>query len=818
MKVSESWVREWVNPSVSTSELVHLLTMAGLEVDGTEAAVPDFSGVVVGEILAVDAHPDAEKLRVCEVFDGAEKTPVVCGAPNAAVGLKVPFARVGAELVNEAGERLKIKKAKLRGVESMGMLCGASELGLEDIVDGLLVLDSDAPLGECVRSVLDLNDTVIEVDLTPNRGDCLSVLGLAREVAVVTGADLHVPAFEPVEAASGDVVSVALEATDYCPNYCGRVIQGVDASKETPFWMREKLRRAGLRSIDPIVDITNFVLLELGQPMHAFDLDKIDGGITVRYAKPGETLQLLDDSEITMSDSDLVIADAKNPLALAGIMGGRPSAVTSTTRNILLESAFFTPHLHAGKAREKGMHTDSSHRFERGVDHGQQRRAIERATQLVLDLCGGTAGPVIEERATQPTMKSVSFHEAQIQRVLGFTMDSAKVEEIFARLGFAPKRIDAGWMITVPSHRFDIAIEADLLEEIARIYGYDNLPVEPPLAPMTFSLQPETQRPVAALASTLVARGYREVITYSFIDQQNHDAFFGDTPAVALTNPISKDMSTMRVSLVPGLLKAAEQNLKRQQTRLKLFESGSVFLPSSDGLQQQRKIGGLLIGERTAENWLSKSEAVIARGKIPDNFDFYDLKADVQSLLQGCGADVGRDLEFRPIIDQNDEMLAECRGILDQLTHPGQSAAIFLNNQYLGFCGAIHPIHQKTLDGVTSVWVFELDIHLISQKKVPEFKELSKYPEVRRDIAIIVDGQLSVGALLRAARASAGEEVTDVRVFDQYSGDGIESGKQSVAIGLTWQHGQRTLTEEEVTDNLNNVISCLNEQFNASLR
>lgn len=819
MKISESWLREWVNPALTTDELVHLLTMAGLEVDAVEPAAPAFSGVVVGEIQRVEPHPDAEKLRVCTVDDGTDTFQVVCGAPNAAQGLKVPFAKIGAILVNSDGEDFKIKQAKLRGVESQGMLCGASELGLEDIVDGLLVLPSDAMLGKSFRSYLDLDDSVIEVDLTPNRGDCLSVLGVARELSVLTSASLCSPKLSPVAAQIDEQLKVKLEASDYCPNYVGRVIRDVDVSAETPLWMREKLRRAGLRCIDPVVDITNYVLLELGQPMHAFDLDKVQGDITVRYAKQSEKLALLDGSEVELDSSDLVIADDSQALALAGIMGGDASAVSGATKNILLEAAFFVPHLHAGKAREKGMHTDSSHRFERGVDHAGQARAIERATQLVMEVCGGVPGPVFEARAeAQQAAQKVVFRESQIQRVLGFELASAETTGIFERLGFAPERSDDGWIITVPSHRFDVAIEADLLEEIARVYGYDRLPVEPPLASMTFTLQPEAKRDSTAIRDCLLARGYREVISYSFIDGEFHQQLFPDVSAVELTNPISQDMSTMRVSLIPGLLKAAEQNLKRQQTRLKLMELGSVFLPGADGLRQLPRFGGLLIGMRQPESWLSKPESVSARGKSPDDFDFYDLKADVVALLAGSGVDVHANVDFRAISDQSVEAVSDCGLNLGQLLHPGQSAAIYLNNQYLGFCGAIHPIQQKILDEVTSAWVFELDLDLISQKKVPEFKELSKYPEVRRDIAVTVDDSLSVGELLRAARQSAGEAVTDVRVFDQYSGQGVEESKQSVAIGLTWQHSQRTLTEDEVSASLNNVIACLSEQFNASLR
>ncbi len=824
MKISESWIRDWVNPQIDTAELVSLLTMAGLEVDGTEPAAPAFEGVIVAEITAVEAHPDAEKLRVCSVNDGGKVHQVVCGAPNAAAGMKVPYATVGAKLVAADGKDFKIKKAKLRGVESSGMLCGASELGLEDIVDGLMVLPQDAAVGKDVRELLELEDTIIELDLTPNRGDCLSVLGVAREVAVLTGSELCFPTIDPVAATTEDSISVSLEAEDYCPAYAGRVVRNVNVAAETPIWMREKLRRAGLRCIDPVVDITNYVMLELGQPMHAFDLAKIEGDIVVRRAKSGESIELLDGSTVEPGTEHLYIADQSGPLALAGIMGGASSAVSGETKDILLESAFFVPHIHAGKAREHGMHTDSSHRFERGVDHARQARAIERATQLLLDITGGEPGPVRIAKASGEgegagkAANTIDFRASQIKRILGFDMPAEEVERIFKQLGLEPVASSDGWTVSVPSHRFDIAIEADLLEEIARVYGYDNLPVEPPLARMEFTLQTESTRSESELRKLLIARGYREAISYSFIDSGLHESLFGDAPAVELTNPISRDMSTMRVSLVPGLLKSAQQNTKRQQNRLKLFEVGSVFIPDDSGLRQEPRIGGLLYGLRQSESWLSKPEAVQSRGKTPDNFDFYDLKSDVQALLAGMGRESSDAIEFRALTEQSDKTLTDDRRLLDQLLHPGQAAAIFLNNQYLGFCGAIHPVQQKNLDEITSAWVFELDLNLISQKKVPEFKELSKFPEVRRDIAVIVDRSLSVGELLRVARSSAGSDMIDARVFDQYSGEGIDPGRQSIALGLTWQNAERTLTEEEVNADLEKVVSHLGEQFNASLR
>jgi len=736
MKVSESWLREWVDPKVSTDDLVHRITMAGLEVDAVEPAAAAFSGVVVGQIESIAPHPDAEKLRVCSVSNGKDSSQVVCGAANAAVGIKIPFAELGATLV----------------------ICETQ-----------------------------LNQTEIE----------------------------------SIKPSIDEQRAVSLAASDYCSAYAGRVVRDIDVKAETPLWMREKLRRGGIRSIDPVVDITNYVLLELGQPMHAFDLDKIEGAICVRQASAGEQLTLLDQSSIDMDEDLLVIADGKQALALAGIMGGASSAVSQSTQHVFLESAFFKPERHVGKARRLGMHTDSSHRFERGVDAQGQVRALERATQLLLEICGGKAGPVVYESVDshlQDGANKITLKQANIKRVLGFEMPAQQVEDIFQRLEFAPVVVEGGWQITAPPHRFDIKIEADLLEELARIYGYDNLPVEPPVAALRFTPQSESQIDTMSFKRTLAARGFREVITYSFIDPCMHQTLFGELEAVKLANPISEEMSVMRVSLVPGLLKAAQQNSKRQQSRFKLFESGLCFTPAASGYQQAPRIAGLMYGTRQAENWLSKIESVTAKGKEADAFDFYDLKAEVQVLLAGVQQQTEGQLEFRSIIDQEGTVLPECQSICTNLLHPGQSAAIFFCNQYLGFCGAIHPGLQKTLDDVTSSWVFELDINLISQKKVPEFKGLSKFPEVRRDIAVIVESSIAAGDLLQAIYDEADQHFTAANIFDRYVGDGIEQGKQSVAIAVTWQHQERTLTDAEVNDKLDTLIARLSKQFNASLR
>lgn len=806
MKVSESWLREWVNPNVKTEQLIHLLTMAGLEVDGVESAAPAFTGVVVGEIMAIEPHPDAKKLRVCQVSSGSSDSQVVCGAKNAAVGLKVPFAQVGAVLPGD----MKINQAELRGVASSGMLCGASELGLEDIVDGLLVLPNDATVGQDLREYLDLDDPVIEVDLTPNRGDCLSINGVARETGVLTTTDVSAHGVTAVAASIDDSFPITLSAEDYCPRYAGRVIRDIDLGAQTPLWMREKLRRADMRSIDPVVDVTNYVMMELGQPLHAFDLDKLEGGINVRRANPGEKLVLLDEKEVELEEDMLVIADQKQALALAGIMGGDASGVSAGTRNVFLESAFFVPEQHAGKARKLGLHTDASHRYERGVDSGLQQRAIERATQLLLDIVGGSAGPVtLVDANAAVAPATVLLREKQIKRVLGFAIPAERVEDILTRLDLSPAQVEGGWQVSVPSHRFDIAIEADLLEELARIYGYEQLPVEPPVAKLTFSERSEAQLSPAAFRRQLIASGYREAITYSFIDPELHQLFNPGAKAIELLNPIASDMATMRTSILPGLVAAAKYNLNRQQARLKLFESGLGFKPDGDKLDQVPLLAGLLCGTRSPESWLSSRESTGPKSQSADLFDFYDLKADVEALLAlGGQTGVKSAVRFVPISDASPVAAL----------HPGQGAVVYLADQAVGYLGLLHPELSKKLDIDQEVWVFELQLNLISAKKVPEFKELSKFPEVRRDLAVVVDSSVSAADVVGCAKEAATAHLVSLVVFDQYSGAGIEEGKQSIGLALTWQHRERTLNEDEVNTLTDGVVTSLKQRFNASLR
>lgn len=805
MKVSESWLREWVNPDIQTDKLIHLLTMAGLEVDGVEPAAPKFSGVVVGEIMAIEAHPDAEKLRVCTVSNGDTQSQVVCGAANAAAGIKIPFAQVGAVLPGD----MQIKQAKLRGVESSGMLCGASELGLEDTVDGLLVLPNDATVGQDFREYLNLDDPIIEVDLTPNRGDCLSINGVARETGVLTTNDVSAPAIDAVKATIDDVLAVSLSAPEYCPRYAGRIIRDIDLSAETPLWMREKLRRADMRSIDPVVDVTNYVMMELGQPLHAFDLDTLEGDIDVRLANDKEQLVLLDQKELTLDPSMLVIADQKQALALAGIMGGSHSGVSSKTRNVFLESAFFVPEQHAGQARKQGMHTDASHRYERGVDSRLQERALERATALLVGVVGGQAGPITLVDKTKTKLPTVLLRESQIKRILGFAIPAERVMDILTRLALSPETTDDGWVVTVPSHRFDIAIEADLLEELARIYGYEQLPVEPPVAKMGFSERSEASLSSSSFRRQLIAKGYRETITYSFIDPELHALFNPDTASVELINPLASDMATMRTSILPGMVSAAKYNLNRQQTRLKLFEMGLGFVPDGVKLDQSPLLAGLLCGQRSPETWLRGRESTGQKSQTADVFDFYDIKADVESLL-ALGGKTGVQSDVRFAVNDGSSPVTAL--------HPGQSADVYLGRQRVGYVGLLHPQLLKKLDLDQEVWVFELQLNLISAKKVPEFKELSKFPEVRRDLAVIVDGSVSAGEVVSCAQEAVTEQLVSLVVFDQYSGAGIENGKQSIGLGLTWQHSKRTLNEDEVNTLTNDVVASLKQRFNASLR
>jgi len=795
MRFNEAWLREWVNPAVDTDTLVQQLTMAGLEVDAVEPAAPDFTGVVVGQVESCEPHPDADKLSVCQVTNGADTVQVVCGAANVRVGLKMPFAQVGAVLPGD----FKIKKAKLRGQESNGMLCGASELGLEDLIDGLMELPEDAPVGTDFRDYLSLDDTIIEVDLTPNRADCLSLRGIAREVGVMNQSPLTEAAISKVAPATDDALSVTLADNVGCPRYLGRVIKGVNVNAATPLWMVERLRRAGLRTIDPIVDVTNYVLVELGQPLHAFDLATLSGGITVRKAKADEALTTLDDQELTLRDDTLVIADDSAALALAGVMGGKPSSVTTDTQDIFLECAFFAPLAIAGKARSYGLHTDSSHRFERGVDPQLQSDAIEYATALIQQIAGGQAGPVTEavDEAQLPKQAELTLRAERIEGLLGMGLPAQQVEDILGRLGMdiSSNEDGLGWTVLAPSWRFDMAIEQDLIEELARIYGYEKLPSRVPAGSPSGETVPERIVAVRRLADTLMDRGYQEAITYTFVEPGLLAKVEPRVKPLPLLNPISADLGVMRTTLLAGLFSTARHNLNRQADRLRLFETGLRFVPTDSpdvegGLEQTPMIAGLLYGSAQPQNW---------EGKRP--VDFFDLKGDVEALLALSDAQA---FSFEP---------AEHPAL-----HPGQTAALKRDGEVVGFLGRIHPRLAADLDLPGQLYAFELAQAPLQQGCLPSFEAVSDQPRMRRDLAFVVEDNVPAGDLIAAVRSACDDRLTGVKIFDIYQGDSIGENRKSLALGLTFQDRSRTLKDQEVNDLVDAVVSQLKQQFNAALR
>lgn len=790
MRFSEAWLREWVNPDVSTEVLADQLSMAGLEVDSVEPAAPGFAGVVVGKVLGCEKHPDADKLNVCQVDVGeGEPLQIVCGAANVAAGQKVPVATVGARLPGD----FKIKKTKLRGVLSQGMICSAAELGLAEASDGIMVLPADAPVGKDLRAYLELDDHCIEVDLTPDRGDCLSIAGIAREVAVINRAPLHGEAIEAVKPQITDVWPVEVEAPEACPRYTCRVIRGIDARAVTPAWMVERLRRSGVRAISPVVDVTNYVMLELGQPMHGFDLGRLDREIRVRMARPDESLVLLDGSEVTLREDTLVIADASRPLALAGIMGGQASGVTEETADVLLEAAFFAPLAMAGKARSYGLHTDSSHRFERGVDFELPAKALEYATSLLIEIVGGEAGPITEVTSEShlPTRQPITLRRERIGRLLGVELEDGEVKDILERLGMEVGIVDGGWQVRAPSSRFDIEIEVDLIEELARIHGYANIPASLRSAPVTVQARPEARFRLERAKELLVDRDFHEVITYSFISPELAGQVTPDLAPVALSNPISADMSVMRASLWPGLLSAARHNIARQQERVRIFESGLTFERIAGEMVQQPHLAALVCGSWAEPQWDLPVRKV----------DFFDLKGDLEAVL-GLAARFEA-FGFAP---------AEHPAL-----HPGQSARVLRDGRAIGWIGALHPQLQQSLD-LPACYLFEVSLSALEEGQLPAYHPLSKYPSIRRDFAIVVDDEVAWSQILEVAREAANEVVRDIRLFDVYTGENVEPGRKSLALSLILQDSSHTLTEQEVEQASAAVLQALADRLSATLR
>ena len=790
MKISYRWLRKWVPVDLDATEVAERLTLAGLEVDDVSAVAAPLDGVVVGEIIAIEPHPDADRLRVCRVAGDVEERIIVCGAPNARQGLKAPLATLGSVLPGG----LKIKPAKLRGVASEGMLCSEPELGLGEDATGLLELPADAPTGAALSDYLQLDDHVLEIDLTPNRADCLSVRGLARELSALTETAVASPAMPEVAASHDDRIAIELESPADCPCYIGRVIRGVDVQAETPLWMVEALRRSGIRSLGPIVDVTNYVLLELGQPMHAFDLARIQGGIRVRRATAGERMTLLDGREIDLDKDMLLIADHQRPLALGGIMGGEDSAVGDDTTDILLESAWFNPASIIGRSRRLGLATESAHRFERGVDPALQRLATERATALILEIAGGQPGPVAEviDRDHLPVPIPVQLRLERLNGLLGTELNRDQVHDILTRLDMLVVVDGDRFEVTPPSARRDIDIEADLIEEVARVYGYDRLPSRRPGGGLSVRVSGEAELPERLLRQQLCARGFQEIITWSFVGEDELARLDLINGAQPLANPLSRDMGVLRTSLLPGLLNTAGANLRRQQDNFRLFEHGVCFSSQDSGFVETRRIGLLMTGAIRAEHFSGKPRAV----------DFFDLKGEIEHLLQLN--QVNGKVRFEPV----------SRAWL----HPGQAAELSLDGQSVGWLGQLHPALVAQLDWPKTAFVAELDADRLREKQLPVHAALSRFPAVRRDLSLVVDDSIPARDLVEAIRELGGDKVQKCIIFDQYRGAGVEKGCRSLSIGLIIRDVSRTLRDADVEALTSSVVEGLADRFNAQLR
>lgn len=792
MRINVEWLADWVDVGADPQALADALTSAGLEVEDVERVGPVAEEIVVAAVLAVEPHPKADRLRLADVDDGMTRRQIVCGAPNVAAGLRVPFARVGATLPDGK----TIGAAEIRGIRSEGMLCSARELGLADDHSGLLELPLDAPVGTPLSQYLKLDDAILEINVTANRGDCLSVLGLAREIAAKNGEPLRSPLRTPVAATLGATFPIELQAGALCPRFVGRVVTlPADHPRQSPLWMRERLRRAGLRAIHPVVDVTNFVMLELGQPLHAYDLAKLRERLAVRLAAPGESLVLLDGRKVDLSPDVLVIADASGPIGLAGIMGGESTSVTADATQFLFESAYFTPGSIAGRPRRYGLHTDASQRFERGVDPNEQARAVERATQLLIEICGGECGPlIVSERSTDAAIRApIALHRMRLDEVLGLTVPDARVEGVLRGLEMQVERTAQGWTVVPPAFRFDVAIEEDLIEEVGRMIGYDSIPAAPGLAEAALGTDTELHVHDDRLVDLLVARGYTEVITYSFIDEALELAVNPDTEPVRLANPISADMAVMRRSLWPGLLGVARHNLAHQRQRVKLFELGTQFtLHARDDVHESAVLAGLALGPRSNEHW---------GGASPD-VDFFDVKGDVEALLAlTASADI---FTFEP-------------GTHPALA-PGRTAEIKRAGDHAGWLGVIHPDLQRRFDLKRPAILFALRLDSAFIAEIPWFRSYSKYPSIRRDLAVVVDESVSADALTAVVRAAAGNLLHDLFLFDIYRGPGVDTRRKSMGLGLILQDVSRTLTDADADQTIQSIRSSLERELGAAIR
>ncbi|MDC5106591.1 phenylalanine--tRNA ligase subunit beta [Acinetobacter baumannii] len=791
MKISENWLRTWVNPAIDSDTLSDQLTMLGLEVDELAPVAKPFTGVVVGEVLTVEQHPDADRLRVTTVNIGSgEPLQIVCGAPNVRAGMKAPVATIGAILPGD----FKIKKGKLRGVESQGMLCGASEIDLEDKIDGLLELPDDAPVGVNIREYLKLDDNVIDISITPNRGDCFSIRGIAREVAVINQLQMNEPEIKSVDATITDEKKVVIN-TDGAPRYLGRVIKNVNVKASTPEWMEQALARSGIRTHSILVDVTNYVLMELGQPMHAFDLAKIEGTVHVRQAQPQEKLQLLNDQEVELQDDVMVIADDQKALAIAGIMGGLASSVTDDTTDIFLESAFFAPLAIAGRARRFGLHTDSSQRYERGVDFELPLIAMNRASQLIQELAGGEFGPitVAEKSDLLPKREAIELKQAQVDQLLGYKVAAEFITDALTRLGCEVTiQADGEWSVVPPSHRYDMAIYQDLIEEVARIDGYDNIQIS--LPSMDVQLAKYQDRfEIAQLRQTVVTLGYQEAISFSFADAKLEKQLNPQVSPLMLANPISSDLAAMRSTLLSSLIPCVQYNLNRQQSRVRFFELGLRFdYQNANSIQDLKQIPTLAlvaVGSREPESWHAK----------PQPMDFFDFKGEVEEILAAGRVKVEYVRSEHPWL------------------HPGQSAEILVDGQSIGYLGRLHPSLENELD-LSITWVAELDQAAVLQSYVSNFTELSRFPSVRRDIALLISDNINVRDIQQLIEKTGGELLDSTWLFDVYTGQGVEEGKRSLAFALLWQHPSRTLEDAEIKSGMDNIIQVLENTYQATLR